>query len=137
MDVVDIRNPAIPIRAGLYEDSEVRVRAVHVARGHAYLANDKGLQVINVFGPTQPRLAATYSGDSAVGVFVDGIYAYLGSLPRSLEVIDISSVSRPRFFGRSTTEGSCSGVTVSGVYLYVADGWRGVSIFRIPDSMRR
>lgn len=101
------------------------VKDVWVDGGHAYLAGEFGLYVVDVADPARPVLAghasSLYYGQ---GVYAVGGYAYLADHQAGLSVYDVSCPFAPAPQGRTIdTPSSAMDVVVSGNYAYVADGY--------------
>ncbi len=104
-----------------------------VVGNYAYLATgDSGLQIINIFNPSEPILMGTYDTDGyASGVSVIGNYAYVADGNEGLQIINISNPSAPILMVTYDTIGYAYDVSVIGNYAYVADGSGGLSIIKV------
>ncbi|MBI4324894.1 MAG: hypothetical protein HY674_06485 [Chloroflexi bacterium] len=118
--VIDVSNPARPMRVGGYNTGEAR--DVHVVGTYAYVASGRaGLAGINLSNPTNPvRVGSFDTSGFAVGVHVLGDYAFVADSD-GLEVIDVSNPASPIRVGRCG--GKALGVHVVDNYAYVADDW--------------
>jgi hypothetical protein len=99
----------------------------------AYVADQSGLQVIDVSNPAAPRLIATYVSTSWVyDVTVLGDYAYVANMT-GLQVINISNPATIFWVGGYSTAGYAYGVAVAGDYAFVADYSAGLQIIDIAN----
>ena len=97
------------------------------------VAGLKGLTVIDVSDPRQPRVASTYASDTVEGVRVAGSSAYIAEGYRGLTVLDLSDPTRLRKVSASDLQ-YASKVDTVGDYAFVADpGGLSVVQVLIPD----
>jgi len=95
-------------------------------------AQEKGGDIPTDTSITNPTLVATYhTPDQALGVYVNGNYAYVADGISGLQIIRIFSPSSPSLSGTYNTPGSANEVYVNGNYAYVADGNSGLQIINI------
>ena len=137
MQVIDVSNPANPVRVGGY-DTSGNAREVAVSGHYAYVADGgNGLQVINVSNPTSPvRVGGYDTSDYAYGVAVSSNYAYVADGGNGLQVIEVSDPANPVRVGVYDTSGYAYGVAVSGNYVYVADSSAGLQIIDVSNPKR-
>jgi hypothetical protein len=84
--------------------------------------------------PFELTLAGSYNTPGlAMGVAVDGDYAYVADENAGLQVIDISDPGNPSSAGSYNTSGTALAVTIDGDYAYVADGAYGLQVIDISD----
>jgi hypothetical protein len=100
LQVVALGNPQAPTPAIVRTRSLPGfVRSVFVSGTAAYVADDRGgLQVLDVSDPTSPWRVAAYHTPSAIGVTVEGQYAYVAStlsLSAGGGSIDVMQLSNP------------------------------------------
>jgi len=130
--VIDISNPASPIRVGGYAGGTFW--GVSVVGIYAYVAGNSGLQVIDISNPASPiRVGGYDTSGYAQGVSVVGNYAYVAVYDGGLQVIDISNPASPIRVGGYDTSGYAQGVSVAGNYAYVADGNSGLQMIDISN----
>ncbi|MEW5803333.1 MAG: putative Ig domain-containing protein [bacterium] len=142
LQIVDIGNPNQPALAGsCLTPKDTGTRDTHdiyvldvVAEGsYAYLAAGwAGVKIIDISKPGNPAVVASFSRP---GRFVMGIYKYqdhlyLSEMQDGVEILDIEAPLLPVVRSQLTTPGLCHRVSIRGNYLYVADDYRGVEIFR-------
>jgi hypothetical protein len=135
LQVIDVRNPANPVRMGGYNTNGL-ARGVAVSGNYAYVADyNYGLWVIDVSKPANPMCVGGYETSGwASGVAVSGNYAYVADGGAGLRVVDVSNPTNPVHVGRYDTSGSALGVAVVGNYAYVADGEWGLAILQLSGG---
>ncbi|WP_146066881.1 Calx-beta domain-containing protein, partial [Candidatus Venteria ishoeyi] len=103
-DIVDISNPATPIRVASY-DTTGSVESIAVSDNYVYVADgDTGLQIIDISTISTPVLVSTYDTSGIAGdVAVSGSYAYVADGTHGLLVIDISNPAQPQEAGTYST----------------------------------
>ncbi len=77
------------------------------------------------------------SAGSAIGVSVEGNYAYVADDDNGLVIVDITDKNAPTLKGSYDTAGYAFDVSVEGDYAYVADGANGLLILdkhNLPTS---
>jgi parallel beta-helix repeat protein len=109
-------------------------QTVAVQDNYAYVGVGLRLVVLDVSNPNSPRevgatepLAGFIKDITIAGnttYVVDGV---------GLWVVDVSNPAHPNEVGFYNTPGYAEGVTVSGQYAYVADGWAGLRVLNISD----
>jgi hypothetical protein len=95
--VLDISNPADPVRVGAHEIAGLRGRDVAVDGDYAYLAAaDAGLRVVDISDPTRPvEVGFDESPGDAFGITVAGGYAYVVDITDRLRIFDVSDPAHP------------------------------------------
>ncbi len=133
LQVIDISDPARPVRVGGYDTSEW-AWGVAVSANYAYVTDVlAGLQVIDISDPARPvRVGGYDTGGEAGGVAVSGNYAYMAATSDGLQVIDISDPANPARASSYDTGGEARDVAVSGNYAYVAHHL-GLQVIDIRD----
>ncbi len=137
LHVIDISNPQSPKRVGLHlVNYPSAFRDMVVSGGMAYIANEWGLEVLNISNPTNPFLGGTIqfwdggAGSATVGVDVSGTLAYVTQHQEGIKIVDVSDPGNLSLRGTFEDESSHSeDVTIVGDRAYVADS----HIFRILD----
>ncbi|MFZ1630510.1 MAG: hypothetical protein WAV70_16445, partial [Anaerolineae bacterium] len=127
--ILDVSDPAHPVRIGQSPALPGMVWAVHVLGGLAYVAaGSAGLQVIDVSNPVTPFLRGAYdTPGTAYGVsVVDGL-AHVADGWNGLQIIDVNDPANPILRGAYDTP-EAIGVSVVGSLAYVADGSSGLQI---------
>ena len=136
--VLDVRDPAHPLKVGETGLLPDIVQDVAVLGSHAYVADyGSGLRIVDVSDPAHPTEVGSYdTPGSASGVAVSGSHAYVAdsdSWYSGLRIINVSDPAHPREVGSYATPRSAQGVAVSGSYAYVADSDSWYSGLRIVD----
>jgi hypothetical protein len=91
-----------------------------------------GLQVLDISSPANPtNIGGCGMSGNALGVAVNGSYAYVADSDAGLEVIDIRNPAAPVAVGGHDTGGTALAVAVGGQYAYVADGIDGLQVIDI------
>ncbi|MCW9681474.1 cadherin domain-containing protein, partial [Dolichospermum planctonicum UHCC 0167] len=106
---------------------------VQVVGNYAYVADDSGLQIIDISNPTTPILKGIYNTTgSNHGVQIVGNYAYVTPYSK-LQIIDISNSTTPILKGTYNISGDAYGIQIVGNYAYVANGHLGLQIIDISN----
>ena len=153
LHVIDVSNPASPVRVGGYDTSGDAL-GVAVAGNYAYVADgEEGLQVIDVSNPLNCVRVGGFDPPGFGGmmgfaraVAVSGNYAYVADtgavgapvLVGGLHVIDVSDPTNCVLVGSCATVAAPFAVAVSGNYAYVV-GFSGLEVIYIgnPTNCRR
>jgi hypothetical protein len=132
LQIVDVSNPAAPMRIGSVQVHNLA--DITVAGDFIYLtAEDAGLQVVSITDRKNPRIVAVYdSPGTAWGVAVSGSQAFLADGEAGLQVLDLGAPPNPRLLG-SYTFGATLDVATAGHLAYVADGHAGLQILDITQ----
>ncbi|MHB1035149.1 MAG: Ig-like domain-containing protein [Pirellulales bacterium] len=132
LEIVDVSNPAAPVRLGRYETSG-QGYDVAVSGTLAYVATyDAGLVIIDVTNPAAPVFFGSYDTSGyAFGVAVSETLAYVADY-FLLRIIDVSNPAKPWQLGSYYTGGSANEVVVSGTLVYVLDD--GLQIIDVSPS---
>lgn len=138
VEIVDLTNPAAPVKAGrltpLVDGNLCRA----VAKGNiAYMTGDEGLVVFDISVPSAPVRLEVFQPPIPNGaswrLTLEPPLAYLAYATGGLEIIDISYPAAPTGVGRLDTPGVAEGVAVEGNIAYVADSEAGLQIIDISD----
>jgi hypothetical protein len=129
VEVLDISNPATPIKVGA-----VRVdlaRNIVVKGSYAFVTNGRGLQILDVSKPQSPTvISSSDTPNVAEKLEVEGDHVYISDL-FGVEVVDISDIHSPRRVSYRNLP-QVQDVAVVGDYIYVADRLAGLIIFEHP-----
>lgn len=115
-----------------------------IAQGQAYLASANGLQIYDISSPTEPTLLSTSTSEDFFptgGIAVEGNFVYtyfsfgeFGYCETTFITHDFNDLNNPTV-SEPVRASSCSGqVVVQDFHLY-ANGWEGLSIFRIDNGV--
>ncbi len=130
LHIVDVSNPTQPDRASYIEGVGAH-RDIAVADGIAYIADEWGLETIDVSDPFHPTVLGfveTWEGfdnppDVTIGVVVSGTLAYMAATADHLEIVDVSDPTSPTLIGTFGFGGpACYDVAVVGSRVYLACG---------------
>ena len=135
LDVIDIRNPAQPVRIGSLEITE-QISDFDFAGDHAYVATGGGFWVIDLRNPAQPAVAIANFGEGVFkwsSVAAAGNHAYLTAGDRGLAVLDVSNPANPRtksFYSEFTNGGRP--IQIAGNYAYLQTS-QGFDVIDVSD----
>ena len=119
--VIDVRNPANPVRVGGYTNGGF-TRSVAVSGRYAFVTDAAGLQVLDVRNPANPQRVGGVA-DAYIGtVVVLGNRAYVTRPFSGLVIYDVSNPAAPgRLGGYRPNDGDSTtdGVVVLGNYAYL------------------
>lgn len=149
LDVIDVSNPANPVRVGGYDLMGSPANGVAVSGKYAYLAatmwtssaNHGGLlKVVDVSNPANPVWVGDHytRGDDAMGVVLSGNLAYVAVFgdntlnPGGLKVLDVSNPASAVPLG-SVSSYYPKGVAVSGTYAYLTDAAAGLKVISVDN----
>ncbi len=134
LQIVDVSNPGIPVRAALF-NTPGECFGVHVVDHLAYVADgSKGLQILDVSDPANPvRVGAFLTGGTAMKVQVVGTVAYVAALSADLQVIDVSDPTAPKRLAKVNLAGDAIGLKVVGNLAYVAAGGSGLHVLDVSN----
>jgi hypothetical protein len=108
-------------------------RAIAVSGQLAYVADEVGLQIVDLSSPTSPALlGALPTAGSAVEVEVDGAHAYIAVAFQGLVIADVSSAAAPELVGAVSLP-DARAVAVQSSMAYVAVGSAGLQIVDAAD----
>jgi hypothetical protein len=109
--------------------------SIYVAGRWVFIGAEKGLVVVDIDKPLEPRILATLPGiESATGIAVQFRYAFATD-KSGLHTIDITDPSKPRIAATVPIKHAKS-VYVARTYAYIAGGEEGVIIVDVekPDK---
>ncbi len=89
--IYDVSSPSAPTLIGKYENPPINSNGVYVSNNYAFMAHDKGLQVLDVSDPTKPLPAAKIGFGFSRKVRIRGNYAYVLS-GNYLTIFEISQI---------------------------------------------
>ena len=122
-----VSQPTNCVRLGRYGASG-DVNGVAVAGNYAFVADDDGLQVVDVRNPANPVRAGGYAaGGYAVDVALWGNHAYV-TVATGLQVIDVSNPTNCVRVGGYDTRGYAWGVAVVAGRIYVTEEQSGLLV---------
>ena len=131
--VVDVADPARPLRLGSFKDPTCS-ESVTIAGSFAYLSHgDKGLEIIDLSQPLAPTVSRHVDAAGHVrGVQTVGSIAYVANGYTGLRLLDVSDRTEVREISHLETYRALD-VQVEGAYAYVADDWAGIKIVDVSN----
>jgi len=127
LEVLDVSNPARPIRTGRYE-APWRISLVALSGEHALTEVD----VLDVSDPTSPVKAGRFvSGGNLTSIVVNGSYAYTSDYAFGLAIYDMQNPTQVVGVGACAIIGNALGLAVAGDYAYLAAGRDGIQVVNI------
>jgi hypothetical protein len=114
--------------------------SVHVIGPRAYLGTNVGVVILDVSNPAKPAFLGSYRKMggyfiSDIEVTADRAYVTFANWGSSdfggMDIVDISDPAHPRFVGGYTTNANAYDVHIVDQFIYVANGRRGLLIFRV------
>ncbi len=131
VSIVDVRDPADPVLASVYDSPETAgTWDVKAAGGYAYVApqySGYGLVILDVSDPSSPQLVTNYSHSrvtSTHNVWVDegrGVVYLASNTTGEVEVVDVSDPANPLHLGSfGASSGDIHDVMVQNDVLYAS-----------------
>jgi hypothetical protein len=106
--VFNIADPRNPVRVGACADSGF---PICVAGSHVYLAEQHGLNIVDVSDPTSPHRVASIGGDQAISVTVRDSVCFFGTASSGLRIYNVRNPAAPAYIG------SLPGIQPADLYL--------------------
>jgi len=114
-------------------------RRITIAGTFAYILTDRGLVVVDIANPLQPKVTAQIGAPNLVdprGVAVQFRYAFVVDR-EGLKVLDVTSLANPRVVqGAKLLLGDARNLYVARTYAYVAAGSQGLVIVDVEKPER-
>jgi hypothetical protein len=104
-----------------------------VSGNYAYIAEGKGLQIVDVSNPNNLHEEARLDTIGADGIFISNQLAYAIAF-YTFWIADVSNPNNPKFKGQCYTYGWGESVYGLGKIAYVADGPYGLTIINASDE---
>jgi hypothetical protein len=130
LTVLDVSNPAAPVRVGGYTFPE-QIWSFRLVDSYAFVAaNFFGLGILDVSSPASPMLRATFkTPGQAKGVAVVGTRVFVADHMTGVDVVDVSSIEKPVGLGSFFVEGYARDVAASSRYAFAVDAPTGLYTF--------
>ncbi|MDI6907462.1 MAG: hypothetical protein QMC81_08260 [Thermoanaerobacterales bacterium] len=110
------------VELGSWSGESVNIRAVQVADGYAYLADQSwGLRIVDLTDPSGPSPKALFSSIGARDVFAVEQQVYLAGTD-GVKVINVSDPANPKQVGRFTISGGSTRVFGGNGWAYAVGG---------------
>ncbi|MCF6362392.1 MAG: hypothetical protein L3J88_03375 [Gammaproteobacteria bacterium] len=140
LHLYDIRDPANPRHLGNYH-TPGSSKGVTLYGDYALVGDDdRGLQIINISDPRQPRWVSELSWESDISTLGlaytmkrIGSTLYLADHRGGFQIIDLSDIEHPRILGALDTSGKSWAIDVSGHTAFIADDDGGLLIVDVSD----
>jgi hypothetical protein len=119
-------------------------RALDLQFRYAFVADARGLAVVDVTDPAAPELVARAGPMAdARNVYVARTYAYVAGGKEGVVIVDVERPDRPRIVERYDAGGKLDdvwdvkiGSTYANLYAYVADGHNGLRVLQLSSPDR-
>ncbi|MEW6049677.1 MAG: hypothetical protein AB1644_01235 [Candidatus Zixiibacteriota bacterium] len=132
MDIVDISNPLSPSLVGNFPVAESSyVMGLQVSGNFVWALMENRLIGIDVSNPASPAQVGAMWMQWSSSVAVAGNYVFTGGVPK--RAIDVAVPSAPVLVDTLSTGSNSHEMAVTGNYLYIADGYEGLSIVDISN----
>jgi hypothetical protein len=135
LTVVDISNPASPVRAGAYTFPEM-IWGVAVVGTTVYVAADTyGLGILDVSNPRAPALRGRLkTPGQAKNVALYGTRALVADHVSGIDAIDVSTPTMPKLTGSFFVDGFAKDVVIRDSFAYALDQPTGLSVFDLTKT---
>ncbi|MCH8907766.1 MAG: hypothetical protein IH840_11810, partial [Candidatus Heimdallarchaeota archaeon] len=128
-DISDPKNP-VPKESYIYEKYP---NVVEVSNGYAYVA--RGIDGLDIFKITPDGSLELITNIETRGyahsVVVSGNRAYV--VRDGADIYDITDPRNPTFLEHINSKGEANSVAVDNGYIYIADGYAGMTIVEVPE----
>ncbi len=109
-------------------------RRITIAGHYAYIICNRGLVVVNIENPLEPKVESETSFADARGVAVQFRYAFVVDR-EGLKVLDVTSLAHPRAVqGAAVALEDARNIYVARTYAYVAGGKQGLVIIDVESA---
>ena len=102
----------------------------------AYFATGRGLEIFNLNPPTPTRLSKFAAESPALGIDIEGNYAYLACNYKGICIVDVSNPFEPKLISYFDTEGQAKTIKVRDKFAYIADWENGFLILDISNPSK-
>jgi hypothetical protein len=110
------------------------VNEIQVVNNIAYVAQDGGLDIVNVSNPNNPvEISQGSSNDYAYDVKIIGTIAVIANNANGVLLIDVSNPANPREISYLDTYDAALACSINGNLVYVAEDQSGVETFDISN----
>jgi hypothetical protein len=107
---------------------------------YAFVSDAKGLEVIDMTYPAQPRLAASVPIADARSVYLARTYAYVAGGKQGVVIVDVERPEKPFIDQTFDADGKIEDATDvkvastnASIYAYVADGKGGLKVLQLTS----
>ncbi|MFX0087029.1 MAG: LVIVD repeat-containing protein [Candidatus Hodarchaeota archaeon] len=107
---------------------------VYVENNRAYIADNKGVTIMDIDNPTQPeKIGGLYTSDGAFSVIIENDIAYVASDSNGFIIANMSDPSNVRVIGEYIDCKSAHGVCVNDSLAFITSYSGGVTILDISN----
>ena len=133
IEMIDISTPTYPTIVSNYSSGGI-ARCIKIIGHYAYIS-DAGFHIVDISNP--PNLVSI--GDigylpDAIGLFIDGNYAYYCTEHFGFTIINISNPNSPEVVGGYVSRPGNTGICALGSYVYLARGDSGIDVIDISNK---
>lgn len=110
------------------------VNSITLLNDLLYVAAGNSLQILDVFDPAVINEISSFQAEAIINsIFISENIVYLAAGELGVQMLDVSTPSKPAAGGLLDTPGSAKDIEVVGERAYVADGDSGIRIFDISS----
>jgi hypothetical protein len=145
LKIIDMRDKSNPIVTG---SCEVLTESwgLYMDENFAYLSNNNydstakkyygsSLQIVDIKDKKSPKTAGRCQiKGGAWEIDYKDDYLFVSNLDGGFDIIDVKDKQKPVIIDSIKTKGATYDIEVSGIYGYLADGFEGLSIFKLETS---
>ncbi len=136
LEVIDVREPSSPQRVRTISDVG-GARDIHIHGKLAFVGcHAAGVRILSLTEKENPKVIGRYlddDGGEALAVWGDAHHLYVAD-NFGVEVLDMSDPSHPYEIGEYSRVNGAHDLFVSGPYIYVAEGRKGLIIFEFQND---
>ncbi len=131
--IMDLRSIPAVTSVATYTSS-TNINEIQVQNNVAYIAEDGGLDIVNVTNPANPvRYSLGTSDDYAYDVRVNGQYAFISNNNNGVLVLNVSNPVNPQQTSYLQTTDIALATTINNNIVYVAEDQSGVEAFDVSN----
>jgi hypothetical protein len=131
--IEDLANLPVVTNMSTYQ-SFSQINKIEVKNNVEYIAQDDGLDIVNVINPYAPvRYSHGTSEDYAYDVKISWDYALVANNQNGVLVLDVSNPSNPQELGYLETNDVALACAVNGNMVYVSEDDGGIEVFDISN----
>lgn len=114
--------------------SSTKINKIQVEGNIAYVAQDGGMDVVDVSNPISPvRLTLGTSNDHAYDVKIHNNYAFVSNNENGEVIFNVSNPSNPQLVCYIKTQGIALACAINGNLVFVAEDQSGIEVFDVSD----
>lgn len=139
VEVIDVNDPFSPQKIGVVAGT-LNAWDIQIHKELAYVGcHASGIRILNLAKKESPQVIGRYlddDGGEALGVWGDGEYLYVAD-NFSVEVLDISEPTKPQEIGEYGGLNGAHDIHVDNMYIYVAEGRKGLVTLELVGNEGR